>query len=306
MKALHLPGADILLVFSIFVFCLGFLPTALISSYRSQEERKSKWLYVTTFVVFFVVFIGALFKILHWPGASVLLFIGIPLPFVLFLPVYLYHSRNDKSTFNLLAVVFGLTILAVFSVLLALNVSSTVINNYTVSGLGNEKSAKFNQLASRNLPDKYEIKLKSDEICNFIDELKCKLLIITNNPICTNGKLNEDFRMTGITSIENSSTQVSLQFYGESISRIDILKGKLAEYQKLISGSEKVSKELKELTNTLFNANNVGSAKDVNESQTQNWAEREFPTNHLAIVLDVLSRIQSEVRFVESECLSAL
>ncbi len=81
-----------------------------------------KWLHFVTFVAFAISLTAALFKIMHWPGAGVLLVFGIPLPFVIFLPVYLYSTRNVKnqSPAYALGVMFGLTFLAVFSVMLSL------------------------------------------------------------------------------------------------------------------------------------------------------------------------------------------
>ena len=118
LKALHLPGASVFLMVSILLFCFGFLPISLVSSYKSSVEKKYKSLYIITFVVFSIVLLGALFKILHWPGAGLFLLIGTLLPFVLFLPVYLIYTRNEKSVVNLMGVIFGMTFLAVFSVLL--------------------------------------------------------------------------------------------------------------------------------------------------------------------------------------------
>jgi sugar phosphate permease len=124
-KVFHWPGASIMLALAVFLFCLFFLPAALINHYQNQETKKFLLLHVVTFVVFFVGMMGMLFKVQHWPGANIFLQISIPLPFILFLPVYLYETRNAKKSddMNFLGVLFGLTFLAVFTVLLALNVS---------------------------------------------------------------------------------------------------------------------------------------------------------------------------------------
>ena len=45
-----------------------------------------RFVYTAAFISFIIDFIGMAFKILHWPGAAILLIIGIPLPFILFLP----------------------------------------------------------------------------------------------------------------------------------------------------------------------------------------------------------------------------
>ncbi len=291
LKVLHLAGGSSLLFISITIFCFGFLPLALISSYKSQIERNYRWLYVVTFIVFSVVLMGSLFKILHWPYAGVLMLIGIPLPYVLFLPVYLYQTRKNKgnSLLNNLGVMFGLTFIAIFSVLLTLNVSSNVLDNFALNSFNNENSVRFHQSTAKNYADKDNIKQKSDELCAYIDELKCEILIATNNNTCTNGKFKMEDNPSYLFSLDNKSTRVSIGFDDEGQSKIEVMKTLITEYRIIISKQERLSKELKELANNLLEID-----------------EKEFPSNHLTLILDVLTRIQSNVRFVEVEYLSSL
>jgi hypothetical protein len=107
------------------------MPLALISHYKAEEPRKNLLLHIVTGVTCFGVFIAMLFKILHWPFAGTLLLIALPLPYVLFLPVFLITTARDKN-FSIYNVVFVLALLAfnsVFSTLLALNVSKERIDD---------------------------------------------------------------------------------------------------------------------------------------------------------------------------------
>lgn len=297
LKVFHLMGANILLAISIFLFCFGFLPLALISNYKSQEEKKYKWLYIVTFIVFGFDLIGALFKIEHWQGASLFLLIGLPLPFILFLPVYLYQTRKnkDKSVLNNLGVMFGLTFLAVFSVFLAINVSGSVLDNIAVNCLNNENSTKFYQVTTKNYPND-KVKEKAEEICSYINELKCILLTDTDNGNCLNGRIQEEYNPI---LLKNKFTQTSILFKGESPNKIETLKNKIVEFRELVLSSKNPSKEFIELTKSLLDV-------DENETQKDNWMDKEFPATHTVIILEVLSRIQSNVRFVEAEYLSLL
>jgi hypothetical protein len=301
LKALHLWGGSILLVISILLFSFGFLPLALNSSYKSQEEKKYKWLYIVTFIVFSFDLLGALFKILHWPYAGLFLTIGLPLPFIVFLPVYLYQTYKfkEKSVINSLGIMFGLTFLAVFSVLLALNVSATVLNSIVVNNYNNENTAKFYQGISVNNSDKDIIKLKSDELCAYIDELKSEVLVSTeNNSLVGN--------YDPIKVINSGSTNLSIftSLKEGDESKIDHLKKMIGEYGMVISKSEKAKQELKQLAGSLFDVTDkeLPNSKGV----LQKWEDREFQSANLIIVLDVLSKFQSNVRFIETEYLTSL
>jgi hypothetical protein len=116
-KTQHWPFAGILLVAGIIIFSFVFLPTALYSWYQSSE-KKSILLPVMAFIVFFFGPIATLFKIQHWPHGSQLLMLSLPLPFILFLPVYLMHSGKEKDK-TFFPVMLGLVFVAVFGVLLS-------------------------------------------------------------------------------------------------------------------------------------------------------------------------------------------
>ncbi len=121
-KVMHWPGANILLTLGCMLFSFIFLPIALYISYKEQHQYL--WLHVITLFVFSIGIQSILFKVLQWDGNQLLLQIAFPLPFILFLPVFLYQTRLNKKLddTNFLGVLFGLTFIAVFSVLLAMRI----------------------------------------------------------------------------------------------------------------------------------------------------------------------------------------
>ena len=119
-KVFYWTGANIMITSAIVLCCAVFLPLALIRSNRESEGRQ--WLlHVLAAVVFVPGLLSILFQVLHLPGAGFVLRASLPLPFVIFLPAYLYQTRqkNNEPEPRLFAVMFGLCFLAVFSVMLA-------------------------------------------------------------------------------------------------------------------------------------------------------------------------------------------
>ncbi|HUX58844.1 MAG TPA: hypothetical protein VMV77_17870 [Bacteroidales bacterium] len=148
-KVNHFPGAGIMLTLGLLGLVFLFLPLALISHYRSDDSNKSKILYIVTWVTCFVVFISMLFKIQHWPFASILLTIALPLPYVLFLPVFLNVTSKNKNfnIYNTVAVLLLLAINSIFAALLALNVAKDRIDDsYDLANNYDRVEAVLNQL----------------------------------------------------------------------------------------------------------------------------------------------------------------
>lgn len=127
-KINHWPGGGILFTIGVLLVTIVALPLALIYHYR-QSENKNSLLYWSIYICVFFDFIGALFKVMHWPGANKLLWIGIPIPFVLFFPIYLWHysKLKVKNVNHFASIIFLLVYIAIYSVLLALGISGKLI-----------------------------------------------------------------------------------------------------------------------------------------------------------------------------------
>jgi hypothetical protein len=135
-KIEHWPAAGIMIIAGTLTLVLLFLPAALINNYKAEGNNQNRLLYIITYITCFVVFIGILFKIMHWPYAGIALLIALPFPYIVFLPVFLIITNKNKN-FNIYHTVFVLLLLAmnsVFSGLLSLNVAkNTIDDSYNIS-----------------------------------------------------------------------------------------------------------------------------------------------------------------------------
>ncbi len=179
-KLSHWPGAGILLSIGLGSTILIFLPIAWAKALKSTDDKLLSLLYTTAFISFAINFIGMLFKVMHWPGAGLFLLIGIPLPFVFFLPVYMiYHiKRKLKTNLNFFAVVLFMIYLGVFSSLLALKPALNIINSYTHLNIQLSETNTF--LASAKKTDNSEIAGQAKQLVVDIDLMKQKLVQMVN------------------------------------------------------------------------------------------------------------------------------
>jgi hypothetical protein len=177
MKVEHWPTAQILITAGTLILVLIFFPAALINNYKAEGNAQNRLLYIVTYITCFVVFIGMLFKIQHWPYAGVGLLIALPFPYIVFLPVFLAVTSKNKN-FNIYNTVFVLLLLAlnsVFSCLLALNVSKEIIeDSYNLS-----RDYKRQETALTQLPERHKqspVNLKIDEVLKIVNEYQDKIL----------------------------------------------------------------------------------------------------------------------------------
>src|ERR1035437_921021 len=165
LKVNHWPAAQILITAGTLILVLIFFPAALINNYKAEGNAQNRLLYIVTYITCFVVFIGMLFKIQHWPYAGVWLSIALPFPYIVFLPVFLVVTSKNKN-FNIYNTIFVLLLLAlnsVFSALLSLNVSKeTVDDSYNISRDYNKVEAAMTPLLLN--VEESAVNMKIDEI----------------------------------------------------------------------------------------------------------------------------------------------
>ena len=320
-KVLHWPFASILVTFGLGLFSLGFLPLAFIQSYKGNE-RKNKSLYIAGFICAFICFIGALFKIQHWPGANWFLIVGVPLPFLYFLPVYIYNHNKSKenSSVNFLGVMFLMVYIAVFSAILAVNVSRDILNAFNIVYNDN---AKTNDLLSVKNTLKYEaleksgiaankekiiqLKIKSETLCTQIDNIKIELVksvegndspaIEPGNKIYTSAIKAKD------ESIRTKKIMRGINEISGRAAELKVLVSNYREYLKSFVGNNDSSiKIIDELLSTSDITDTYNG-----EVNTLKWEDSFFPYGaYIVTVLGNLGSIETNVKMAEAEALETI
>ena len=101
LKTFHLPGAGVMIVLGAVLFSLLFLPLMIALKFKDEEKTTDKWVFSLGFILGIGASIGVLFKVMHWPGANVLM-IGSTVAFVFgYVPLYfLTRYRRAEEQFN--------------------------------------------------------------------------------------------------------------------------------------------------------------------------------------------------------------
>lgn len=101
----HWPGASFMLTLSFFFTTLVFYPTLLYVVYKEVNEKKQAIIYVIAFISGALFMTGTLFKIQHWPGASLLFFLGVGIITFILIPLILLLQTKttsiNKATFTI-------------------------------------------------------------------------------------------------------------------------------------------------------------------------------------------------------------
>jgi hypothetical protein len=194
-KFLHLPGASFMLVFGL----LGASCLYLLNGFNTNNLKGlSKVIHVVMYYSLSIFIIGFLFMIMHWPGSSIMVAIGL-ISFILVYILYLYnYFKSEKKSSIDIQIISCLLILILVSTFLRTSKeslkSNIIINEQSEKQLTQLNKISDNILSSleKNQLDslnEYKAK-KTKEISTlmsgsieYIDKLKHLIIDETENVI---------------------------------------------------------------------------------------------------------------------------
>jgi hypothetical protein len=290
-KVQHWPGAGVMISVGTVLLLTLFLPAALINHYRVNGNKQYKLLYIIIYVTCFVVFTAMLFKIQHWSFAGYLVVIAVPFPFIVFLPVWLYVTSRIKNfeINNTIFVLFLLALQAVFSVLLALNVTREKIF-YTLQ-ITNQISAFNSKIESLPVISVNTSVISSaDEVLTQIES--CRQLLFNRTEI-TRKSLAEGTVNDRYLDSKDIPAGLLLAPSGTypAVKLKSALNNFISEIEKLPEG-ENIAKEVRDL----FDLTQVSGDETP-------WQYKMFRDVYLTWILVELDAMENYVRVMKQELL---
>lgn len=141
-KSMHWPGAGILLTVGIVLITFVFLPLYFMTSYRELPEKKNPVYPIVGYITLAMLLLGSLFKIMHWPGAGIVLLTGSGFLIVGFVPLYVVNAfqRGGKGRVNLPYIIMLLVGVALVMLYSNIRMTRYAIDAYVEGSVSNEAS----------------------------------------------------------------------------------------------------------------------------------------------------------------------
>jgi len=299
-KINHLAGAGTMISASLIFFSLVFCPIALVSAYRA--ERKHAFVYVIGGITIAINFVAALFKIMHWPGAGIMLTIGIIIPFILFLPAYLVYQgkKGARNIRNLILVLFLLVYISAMDAMMALNVSKAIIDDAMLVNDHYELLTAYYQESTRDhltdldSADQVTGKIlaeKSDHLVTEINQIKEALVmaVTKDNVEAVSKESGIDIYKVKGRDNWNVSSQVMI---GEN--RALDMKISIDDYRDFLN--EITKNQQADFIDKYLNTDDFEW-----EGKVYSWEEIHFEGAMLVWAINNLTSLEFRVRMVEAE-----
>ncbi len=127
-KAMHLPGAGVLLVLGVVFFSMVFLPMLYVVKSKELKTAGDKGVLGLSIAMGSLLCLAAMFKVMHWPGANVMWISGIGISLIALLPLYFFNGiKNPDRRLN--TIVTSVILVGVLGVLFMLTRVHRPVNN---------------------------------------------------------------------------------------------------------------------------------------------------------------------------------
>jgi len=299
-KVNHLAGAGIMISVSLALFSLVFCPMALVSAYRA--EGKHAFIYVIGGITIAINFVAALFKIMHWRYAGIMLTIGIIIPFILFLPAYLVYQgkKGVRNIKNLILVLFLLVYIAAMDAMMAVNVSKDVIDDtmlvndhYTLLIAYYQESTQdhLSDLDSADLTTGRMLAEKTDQLVAEINQLKEALVMEVSKDNDKAVSKESGVNIYKVIGKDNRNVSTQVMIVGD---RALDLKQSIDEYKDFLN-------EITENQQVDFIDKYLDTDDFEWEGNRYSWEEIHFEGAILVWAINHLTSLEFRVRMVEDE-----
>jgi hypothetical protein len=118
-KIMHWPGASVMIIIGAFSFAFIFIPLLIFIKFKEVIFLFDKFIYSIGVVLGTILMVGFVFKLMHWPWATVLMLSSIVIFNFLYIPVY-FLTRFKREDLKFDTVVNSVVMFSFGSILLAL------------------------------------------------------------------------------------------------------------------------------------------------------------------------------------------
>jgi uncharacterized protein with PQ loop repeat len=149
-KVQHWPFAGAILILGTFVGVVFFMPSLLINRMNDQETRFKRAAYILGAAGSMLFVAGLLFKIQHWPLATVFMFFGVILLVIIALPYYTWLTWKEESHISpvFIFMIVGSFLIIIPGALVSLNLQHSYMEYFYPNNMG--QNGMYNYLYRNN------------------------------------------------------------------------------------------------------------------------------------------------------------
>lgn len=315
-KIQHWPGAGVLLVLSLFLLGAIYLPVFVMVKIRDTRKVGKKVnmpMYIFGLVAGIIFIAGAMFKIMHWPGAGIMIMLSGIVTVFIFIPILVVQALKDKENQvqNFTILIFVLCFVAITFMMYALRVSKNVLTAFSVAAEGHIASTEIVEARNTLYLDRLQqsvpgsedileqakiISSRTDALNAFIQGLTVDIVLRSHPDNLAAVDQEGNIAFDKLDNMDELYSVRVVIFGDEGIpGKGNELQRRINEYKEFLSGNS--DPEFAGMVNKLLDTSPRGELT---------WIQYCFLQAPMIGAVNVLTNIQSNIRVAEGEVLNQL
>jgi hypothetical protein len=309
-KVMHWPGAGIALSAGLIMLGIIFLPSLIFAKISDDKGEGKRAAYLVGLFAGLFYIAGFLFKLMHWPGATLIIFAGLILFTMIFIPLFVMaHYKNEPHVSSHFIFVMVASMMAIlFLSFMALTFTTDVLSEFAavekqmddvLDDLDDKNTLLVQEMLNTSEGDGAvaSVHLKTEEIESWIGDLKRELVVATepeNEDAIAGGEI--DFSRLTMKDAQNVPAKILI-----TEGKASQLEEKIREYKGYLL-SESDDADLASRLDMLLDISGVSVADDY----VIPWENATFEHRSLVSSLNTLTIIQIELKLAEKEFLKSV
>lgn len=304
-KLLHWPGAGIMITLGAALLVLVYFPILLY--YKLKESpAKEALMHISGFAGITATTLGVLFKIMHWPGAMVILNSGILILAFLYVPMYFYakYRSSVNKPITLSASLVALTCLILVFALTRVNNTPYMKDGISLieeqlretGNSGGENSQLYSRL--RGNAEAANVRESADQARIFLENLRTKVVALTEGINETDAR-NIPMMEMRFFEARKPATEMLFSSASDPAYRYTELERHLSDFRSTVLSvyPESIRNEVA----NLLPVKAEGTYK-VNEREL-GWAQHYFEGVPAFTVISLITKLENDIRQAENQAL---
>ena len=302
-KLNHWLGAETLVLSGAMLLVIGYLPMLLFHKIK-ESPKSERLLHISGFMGLSLTAMGVLFKIMHWPGAAILLNVGMGILAFAYVPIYFvkrYKVSPNKSVTLSSSIVATASIILIFALMKSGNsqwYEHAVMQVQEELDKSEKHAASLNGILyeSADFEGSTDLQQETEALVNYLEDAKLHLIATAQN-VSKEAAAQMPLGEIGLKHNMNISSEMFLSEGSYSGAQIE---KELNDFRAFV-----IEHYPQELKATLTENLPFKTAVDFQtpQNQSQNWIEYHFDQVPIFTVLSQLTAWQLEARNLETNLL---
>lgn len=304
-KLLHWPGAGIMITLGAAFLVLGYFP--LLLRYKLKEAPGNETLmHLSGFLGITLATLGVLFKIMHWPGATVLLLSGLAVISFLYVPMYYFkkYKTSVNKPVTLSAAIVALTSLALLFALTRTQNSRSVLDGIAVvewqlresAEKGEANSLLYERLRGNQQADR--VQQATNNAVQFLTDLRTKIIMATEGVDAESAANTQMFDMQNLTNRVQPTKLLFSESGDQNFRHTEVVR-RMSDFRNEVLDiyPESIRSDVADLFPV-----NVEGKYNIGDHEVD-WAHYYFRQTPAFTVISVISKLQNDIRQAENQAL---